>query len=63
MQQQAQAQAIKLGLLQRISTVVRESIDLNKIISSTLKELFNLFGAIKVYYASIQDNEFVLLMN
>ena len=60
LQQQAQAQTVKLGLLHRISSVVRESIDLNKIINSALKELFNLFGAIKVYYASTENNSFVI---
>lgn len=60
LQQQAQAQTVKLGLLHRISTVVRESIDLNKIIDSALKELFNLFGAIKVYYASAEGKSFLI---
>ena len=60
LQQQAQAQTVKLGLLHRISSVVRESIDLNKIIDSALKELFNLFGAIKVYYAAAEGNSYVI---
>ncbi len=60
LQQQAQAQTVKLGLLHRISNVVRESIDLNKIINSTLKELFNLFGAIKVYYAELENKDFII---
>ena len=60
LQQQSQAQTVKLGLLHRISNVVRESIDLNKIIDSALKELFNLFGAIKVYYVSIKNENYVI---
>lgn len=60
LQHQSQAQTVKLGLLHRISNVVRESIDLNKIISSALKELFNLFGAIKVYYASVKDSGYLI---
>lgn len=60
LQQQAQAQTVKLGLLHRISSVVRESIDINKIINSALKELYNLFGATKVYYASVKDNNFLI---
>ena len=55
LQNQSQAQAVKLALLNRISNVIRESIDLNKIIESTLRELFNLFGAIKVYYISSES--------
>lgn len=58
LQQQAQVQTVKLGLLNRISNVIRESIDLNKIIDSALKELSNLFGATKVYYATVKDNSF-----
>lgn len=60
LQQQAQAQTVKLGLLHRISNVVRESIDINKIINSALKELYNLFGATKVYYASVKENDFLI---
>ena len=60
LQTQAQAQTVKLGLLNRISNVVRESIDLNKIINSALRELFNLFGAIKVYYAPYEDGNFYI---
>lgn len=60
LQQRSQAQTVKLGLLHRISNVVRESIDLNKIINSALKELFNLFGAIKVYYASVKDGGYLI---
>lgn len=57
LQQQAQTQTIKLALMHRVSNVIRESIDINKIIHSTLKELFNLFGAIKVYYAQTNPND------
>lgn len=58
LQQQSQAQTVKLAIMHRISNVIRESIDLNRIIDSTLRELFNLFGATKVYYAEYQENEF-----
>ena len=60
LQKQAQTQTVKLGLLHRISNVVRESIDLNQIIDSALKELSNLFGAIKVYYAAAEDKNFYI---
>ncbi len=59
-QQKAQNQAIKMALMHRVSNVIRESIDLTKIINSTLKELSNLYGATKVYYASFEDNNFTL---
>lgn len=50
LQQQSQIQTVKLAIMHRISNVMRESIDLNKIIDSTLRELYNLLGATKVYY-------------
>lgn len=59
-QQKAQNQAIKMALMHRVSNIIRESIDLTKIINSTLKELSNLYGATKVYYASFDDKNFTL---
>lgn len=60
LQQQSQAQTVKLALLHKISNIIRESIDLDKIIDAALKELFNLFGAIKVYYAQAEGKNFVI---
>ncbi len=60
LQSQAQTQTIKLALMHRVSNVIRESIDINKIINSTLKELFNLLGAIKVYYVQYKDKNFFI---
>ena len=60
LQQKAQTQTVKLALMHRISNVIRESMDINKILNSTLKELFNLFGAVKVYYAGIRENSFFI---
>lgn len=56
--QKAQAQAIKMVLINKISNIIRESIDISKITSSTLKELSNMFGAFKIYYASKLDKSF-----
>lgn len=60
LQQKAQTQTVKLALMHRISNVIRESMDLNKILNSALKELFNLFGAVKVYYAGVKENSFFI---
>ncbi len=57
-QHQAQNQAVKMTLMNKVSNEIRESIDLSKIINSALKELSELFGAIKVYYASYEDESF-----
>lgn len=56
--QKAQAQAIKMVLINKMSDIIRESIDTSKIISSAIKELSGMFGAFKIYYASMQDKCF-----
>lgn len=56
--QKAQAQAIKMVLINKMSNIIRESIDVSKITNSALKELSNMFGAFKVYYASNIDKSF-----
>lgn len=56
--QQAQAQAIKMVLINKISNIIRESIDMSKIVNSALKELSSMFGAFKIYYASTQNKSF-----
>lgn len=58
--QKAQAQAIKMVLINKISNIIRESIDVSKITNSALKELSTMFGAFKIYYASsgISDKSF-----
>ena len=58
LQQKAQTQAVKLALMHRVSNVIRESMDITKIIRSTLKELFNLLGAFKVYYAESKSGDY-----
>ncbi len=58
--QKAQNQAIKMALMHRVSNVIRESIDISKIINSTLKELANLFGALKVYYAKLDGKSYII---
>lgn len=60
LQQKAQTQTVKLALMHRISNVIRESMDIHKIIDSAMKELSNLFGAAKVYYAGAKDNGFFI---
>lgn len=58
--QKAQAQAIKMVLINKISNIIRESIDVSKITHSALKELSGMFGAFKSYYASTLDKSFVV---
>ncbi len=47
----AQSQAMKLLLLNNISNIIRESIDVNYILNSALAELSQMFGAFRAYYA------------
>lgn len=56
--QKAQAQAIKMVLINKISNIIREDINLAKITNSALTELASMFGAFKIYYASVQGKAF-----
>lgn len=58
--QKAQSQALKMALINKISNIMRESIDLSSIIIPTLKELSIIFGAFRAYYAeyNIHNNIF-----
>lgn len=58
--QQAQSQALKMALINKISNIMRESIDLDSIIMPTLKELSVIFSAFRVYYAEYINNTFVI---
>lgn len=53
-----QTQAIKMTLINKISNIIRESIDASKVMTSTLFELSTILGAFKAYYASITDKSF-----
>jgi len=58
--QKAQSQAIRIALINKMSNIIRESMDISKILNSALHELAMMFGAYKAYYASNFDNNFVL---
>lgn len=49
--EKAQSQALKMALINKVSNIMRESIDLSSIINLTLKELSIIFNALKVYFA------------
>lgn len=55
-QQKAQTQAIKMAILNRFSNIIRESVDINQIINSALKELSTLLGGFKAYFALNDEN-------
>lgn len=54
----AQNQALKMALLNRISTSIRETLDVKSLIKTALKELSIIFGAHKAYYANETKEKF-----
>lgn len=58
--QKAQSQAIRIALINKTSNIIRESMDISKILASALYELAMMFGAYKAYYASNLDGEFTI---
>lgn len=54
----AQNQALKMALLNRISTSIRETLDTKSLINTALKELSIIFGAQKAYWAPIYKGNF-----
>lgn len=58
--QKAQAQAIRIALINKVSNIIRESMDISVILNSALRELAMMFGCFKSYYASLSDSEFCI---
>lgn len=58
--QKAQAQAIRIALINKVSNIIRGSMDLSVILSSALKELSVMFGTFKAYYASYDKGKFCI---
>ena len=61
--QKAQSQAIRIALINKVSNLVRESMDISKILNSALTELAMMFGAFKSYYAEKSDKSFKIVEN
>ncbi len=49
--QKAQSQAIRIALINKVSNIIRESMDISMILNSALKELAIMFGCFRAYYA------------
>lgn len=54
----AQSQAIRIALINKVSNIIRESMDISMILNSALKELAIMFGCFKAYYASAVESGF-----
>ena len=56
--QNAQTQAFKIALINKMSNIIRESMDISVILNSALKELSLMFGCFKAYYAQAVEDKF-----
>ena len=61
--QNAQTQAFRIALINKVSNIIRESIDISVILNSVLKELSLMFGCFKSYYAERKNNSFTIIEN
>lgn len=59
--QKAQSQAIRIALINKVSNIIRESMDISTILQSALKELSIMFGAYRAYYAAFSENHFSVI--
>ncbi len=59
--QKAQAQAFKIALINKVSNIIRESMNISVILDSVLKELSIMFGCFRAYYAQKSDNSFEVI--
>ncbi|MBQ9244941.1 GAF domain-containing sensor histidine kinase [bacterium] len=58
LQEHAQTQVLKMGIINRIALVIRETNDIETILSSALTEIHNLLGAFKTYFSMREKNDF-----
>lgn len=58
--QNAQGQAFRIALINKISNIIRESMDITIIQNSVLKELSLMFGCFKAYYAQNENGKFLI---
>ncbi len=56
--QNAQTQAFKIALINKMSNIIRESMDISVILHSALKELSIMCGCFRAYYAQAKGKKF-----
>ena len=59
--QKAQAQAFKIALINKVSNIIRESMNISIILDSVLKELAIMFGCFRTYYAQKNEESFEII--
>ncbi len=58
LKEHAQAQVLKMGIINRISLIIRENNNIETILLSALKEIHNLLGSYKTYYSDKEKGYF-----
>ena len=58
LQEHSQSQVLKMGIINRISLVIRETNDMEKIISFALNEINELLGSFKTYFSMKEHSGF-----
>ncbi len=56
LKEHAQTQVLKMGIINRISLVIRETNDIKKILACALGEIHNLLGSFKTYFSTKEKN-------
>ena len=60
LQEHSQSQVLKMGIINRISLVIRETNDIETVLSSALEEIHNLIGSYKTYFSMKEKSSFVI---
>jgi signal transduction histidine kinase len=58
LQEHAQSQVLKMGIINKISLVIRETNNIETVLSSALTEIHNLLGSFKTYFSMKDKNYF-----
>ena len=58
LQEHSKTQVLKMGIINRISLVIRETNDIESVLSSALGEIHNLIGSYKTYFSMKEKNFF-----
>ena len=60
LQEPSQSQVLKMGIINRISLVIRETNDIETVLSSAFEEIHNLIGSYKTYFSMNEKSSFVI---
>jgi len=58
LQEHAQTQVLKMGIINKISLTIRETNDIETVLSCALNEIHNLLGSFKTYFSMREKNKF-----